>query len=135
MPVAAVDAVQYPFRALDFFQLLRKRQRIEDRVRVRVVAQGVAFSGDPPRQRGMLFGFAADQEEAGTHVVPGDRVEEVLSYVEFFSTELEARLRRKIEQAISQDRIGLEESARVLRRFKAGLAGYTYLTRDAEAPQ
>ncbi|MEM7306385.1 MAG: biosynthetic arginine decarboxylase [Planctomycetota bacterium] len=67
-----------------------------------------------------------------THVVPGDRVDEVLSYVEFFQAELEARLRRKIEQAIDEDRISFEESARVLKRFKAGLAGYTYLTRDTE---
>ena len=68
-----------------------------------------------------------------THVVPGDRVEEVLSYVEFFGSELEVRLRRKIEQAIDEDRISFEESARVLRRFQAGLTGYTYLTRHTEA--
>jgi arginine decarboxylase len=65
-----------------------------------------------------------------THVVPGDRVQEVLSYVEYFEADLEAALRRKIEQAIAEDRISFEESARVLKRFKAGLAGYTYLTRD-----
>ncbi len=67
-----------------------------------------------------------------THVVPGDRVQEVLSYVEYFEAELEASLRRKIEQAIDEDRISYEESARLLKRFKAGLAGYTYLTRDTE---
>jgi arginine decarboxylase len=65
-----------------------------------------------------------------THVVPGDRVQEVLSYVEYFEADLEAALRRKIEQAIGEDRISFEESAKVLKRFKAGLAGYTYLTRD-----
>jgi arginine decarboxylase len=65
-----------------------------------------------------------------THVVPGDRVQEVLSYVEYFEADLEAALRRKIEQAIDEDRISYEESARILNRFKAGLAGYTYLSRD-----
>jgi arginine decarboxylase len=65
-----------------------------------------------------------------THVVPGDRVQEVLSYVEYFEADLEAALRRRIEQAIDEDRISYEESALVLSRFKAGLAGYTYLTRD-----
>jgi arginine decarboxylase len=65
-----------------------------------------------------------------THVVPGDRVQEVLSYVEYFEADLEAALRRRIEQAIDEDRISYEESALILSRFKAGLAGYTYLTRD-----
>lgn len=71
-----------------------------------------------------------DHKPRLTHVVPGDRVQEVLSYVEFFEPELEASLRRKIERAIDEDRISFEESAAILHRFKAGLAGYTYLNRD-----
>jgi arginine decarboxylase len=71
-----------------------------------------------------------DRKPRLTHVVPGDRVQEVLSYVEFFEPELEASLRRKIERAIDEDRISFEESAAILNRFKAGLSGYTYLNRD-----
>jgi len=68
-----------------------------------------------------------------THVVRGDKVEEVLSYVEYFETDLLASLRRNIEKAIEEDRISFEESARLLRRYEAGLASYTYLTRDRDA--
>jgi arginine decarboxylase len=61
------------------------------------------------------------------HVVPGDKVQEVLSYVEYFPVELLQRLRASIERAIDEDRLSLEESAALLRRFEAGLASYTYL--------
>ena len=45
-------------------------------------------------------------------------------------------LRRRIEQSIEEDRMSLEESAALLKRFEAGLASYTYLiTPDrVEAP-
>ena len=56
-----------------------------------------------------------------------DNVEEVLSYVEYFRTDLLDTLRRRIEQAIEDDRMSLEESAALAKRFEAGLASYTYL--------
>jgi len=62
-----------------------------------------------------------------THFVEGNNVEEVLSYVEYFRTDLLDTLRRRIEQAIDEDRISLEESAALAKRFEAGLASYTYL--------
>ncbi len=65
-----------------------------------------------------------------THVVRGDRVQDVLSYVEYFENDLLASLRRNIERAIEEDRLTSEDSARILRRYVSGLAGYTYLTRD-----
>jgi arginine decarboxylase len=65
-----------------------------------------------------------------THVVRGDRVEEVLSYVEYFEPELLASLRRSVERAIEKGLISFEESARLLRRYELGLASYTYLTPD-----
>ncbi len=71
-----------------------------------------------------------------SHFVPGDNVEAVLSYVEYFRTDLFDTLRRRIEQSIEEDRMSLEESAALLKRFEAGLASYTYLiTPDrVEAP-
>ena len=71
-----------------------------------------------------------------SHFVPGDNVEAVLSYVEYFRTDLMDTLRRRIEQSIEEDRMSLEESAALLKRFEAGLASYTYLiTPDrVEAP-
>ncbi len=62
-----------------------------------------------------------------THFVPGDNVEEVLSYVEYFRTDLVASLRQQVERAIHEDRISFEESAGLLRRLESGLGSYTYL--------
>ncbi|MEO0651011.1 MAG: biosynthetic arginine decarboxylase [Planctomycetota bacterium] len=64
------------------------------------------------------------------HVVPGDRVKEVLSYVEYFEADLLSQLRRSIESALEEDRLTFEESALLLRRYEQGLAGYTYLEAD-----
>ena len=61
------------------------------------------------------------------HVVRGDRVEEVLSYVEYFEDDLLARLHKNIESALERDRLTLEESALLQRRYEQALAGYTYL--------
>jgi arginine decarboxylase len=66
------------------------------------------------------------------HVVRGDRVQEVLSYVEYFETDLLANVRRSIEKALAEDRLSFEESAALLRRYEQGLAGYTYLARSQE---
>jgi arginine decarboxylase len=63
-----------------------------------------------------------------THVVRGDRVTEVLSYVEYFEGDLLARLRRSIEAALAADRLTFEESALLQKRYEKGLAGYTYLS-------
>ncbi|QDU83575.1 Biosynthetic arginine decarboxylase [Planctomycetes bacterium Pla163] len=65
-----------------------------------------------------------------THVVEGDRVREVLSYVEYFPGEMLAQLRRRLEQALEEDRLSFEESALILKRYEEGLNGYTYLSRD-----
>ena len=66
------------------------------------------------------------------HVVRGDRVQDVLGYVEYFETELLDGLRRRAESAIESDRMSHEDSARLLRRYVDGLAGYTYLTRPVD---
>jgi arginine decarboxylase len=64
------------------------------------------------------------------HVVRGDRVQDVLSYVEYFETDLLDNLRRHIEAALEQGRISFEESALIYDRYETGLHGYTYLTRE-----
>ena len=65
-----------------------------------------------------------------THVVRGDRTQEMLSYVEYFEDDLLARMRRHIEQSLHDGRMSLEESALLQRRYEAGLASYTYLARE-----
>ena len=61
------------------------------------------------------------------HVVEGDTVNEVLSYVQYEPADLIARLRTSAEQALRQGRITAQESARLLQAYRRGLHGYTYL--------
>ncbi|MGH9660419.1 MAG: biosynthetic arginine decarboxylase, partial [Bryobacteraceae bacterium] len=60
-------------------------------------------------------------------VIKGDTVREVLDYVQFKSDALVAQLRRDVETALREGRIGYEESGRLLRFYEEGLHGYTYL--------
>jgi arginine decarboxylase len=75
-----------------------------------------------------------DLDDAGrprlTHVLRGERVQDVLEYVEYFESDLLANLRRSVEKSLEEERITFEESALLYRRYEAGLHGYTYLTRD-----
>ena len=68
-----------------------------------------------------------------TNVLRGDRVKEVLSYVDFFEEDLLRGLRRHVEDALDAGRFDYEDSARFWRRYEEGLRGYTYLTRDGGA--
>jgi arginine decarboxylase len=65
-----------------------------------------------------------------THVLRGERVQDVLEYVEYFEPDLLSNLRRSVEKALEDGRITFEESALLYRRYEAGLHGYTYLTRE-----
>ena len=62
-----------------------------------------------------------------THVVPGDRVREVLEYVDYSETELLRRLRGHVEDALDAERLTLEDSALFWERYESALASYTYL--------
>ncbi len=65
-------------------------------------------------------------------VIKGDSVREVLNYVQFSSDALVARLRRDVEAALREGRLGYEESGRLLRFYEEGLHGYTYLEESRE---
>ncbi len=75
-----------------------------------------------------------DLDESGrarlTHVLRGERVQDVLEYVEYFEADLLQSLRRSVEKSLEEGRITFEESALLYRRYEAGLHGYTYLTRE-----
>jgi len=60
-------------------------------------------------------------------VIKGDTVREVLDYVQYKTESLIARLRRSVEAAVREGRLGYEESGRLLRFYEEGLHGYTYL--------
>jgi arginine decarboxylase len=61
------------------------------------------------------------------HLIDGDTVREVLSYVEFNADELLARMRREVERAIKAGKLTIAESAQLMRFYEKGLNGYTYL--------
>jgi arginine decarboxylase len=62
------------------------------------------------------------------HVVEGDSVSEVLSYVQYSKTDLVSRVRRAVEVALRDKRLTMAESGRLMRRYEEALEGYTYLT-------
>ncbi len=61
------------------------------------------------------------------HVVEGDTVREVLAYVQFESHDLQERLRQSIEKSLRAGTLTPEDSAKIQKRFKEALEGYTYL--------
>jgi arginine decarboxylase len=60
-------------------------------------------------------------------VVQGDTVREVLKYVQYNSQTLLDQFRKDVEVAVREQRIGYEESGRLLKFYEEGLNGYTYL--------
>jgi arginine decarboxylase len=64
------------------------------------------------------------------HVVEGDSVAEVLTYVQYSKEDLISRVRRAVEAALREKRLTMAESGRLMRRYEEGLEGYTYLTDD-----
>ncbi|MEO8361334.1 MAG: biosynthetic arginine decarboxylase, partial [Vicinamibacteria bacterium] len=64
------------------------------------------------------------------HVVEGDSVTEVLSYVQYSKDDLIARVRRAVEVALREKRLTMAESGRLMKRYEEGLEGYTYLSSE-----
>ncbi len=65
------------------------------------------------------------------HLVVGDDVKDVLSYVQYDQRQLTERVRKLIEKSLRAGRISLEDSALLRRRYEQGLADYTYLRDEA----
>ena len=63
-------------------------------------------------------------------VVMGDSIAEVLQYVDYSPESLLRSLRKHTEDALRAKRITLEESKQLIKRFREGLSGYTYLDTD-----
>jgi arginine decarboxylase len=62
------------------------------------------------------------------HVVEGDSVAEVLSYVQYNKEDLVSRVRRSVEAALREKRLSMAESGRFMKRYEEALEGYTYLS-------
>jgi arginine decarboxylase len=61
------------------------------------------------------------------HVVEGDTVTEVLSYVQYNRPELIESIRRASEDSILRGTISKHEARLLMRHYEEGLSGYTYL--------
>lgn len=62
------------------------------------------------------------------HVVKGDTMTEVLSYVQYDAEDLVENIRRRAEQALLEKRITIRESQRLLQNYERSLGRYTYLS-------
>ncbi len=67
------------------------------------------------------------------HIVEGDTVSDVLSYVQYNVPLLIDRMRKMVERAVREKKITLEESALFTSFYMNGMKGYTYLE-EPEAP-
>ena len=61
--------------------------------------------------------------------LPGDSVEDVLSYVEFDPKEMRSRFREKAEQAVQDGLITAKQRREIIGAYDDGLRGYTYYER------
>jgi arginine decarboxylase len=61
------------------------------------------------------------------HIVEGDNVREVLSYVQYDAEKLRQEIRRECERAVRDNRLTVSESQALSKAYENGLQGYTYL--------
>ncbi|WP_414527294.1 biosynthetic arginine decarboxylase [Nodularia chucula] len=61
------------------------------------------------------------------HVVKGDTMSEVLSYVQYDSEDMIENIRQRCEKALEEKHITLAESQRLLQTYEQSLGRYTYL--------
>ena len=62
------------------------------------------------------------------HVVKGDTMTEVVSYVQYDAEDLIENIRKRTEQALQEKRITLLEAQRLLQTYEQSLSRYTYLS-------
>ncbi len=60
-------------------------------------------------------------------VIEGDTVREVLQYVQYSADDLMRSMRKRVERALRDQRLTLDESRVLLKFYENGLEGYTYL--------
>ncbi|MCA9794904.1 MAG: biosynthetic arginine decarboxylase, partial [Candidatus Eremiobacteraeota bacterium] len=64
------------------------------------------------------------------HVVRGDKMSEVLSWVQYNPADLVENVRQKTEEAASKGTITLEQAQTLIENYETCLRGYTYLARE-----
>jgi arginine decarboxylase len=71
--------------------------------------------------------LAEDGQVNIDEVIEGDTVSQVLRYVQFSAEELMRTMRKRVETALRDKKLTLDESRVLLRFYESGLKGYTYL--------
>ncbi|MCC5829849.1 MAG: biosynthetic arginine decarboxylase [Phycisphaeraceae bacterium] len=71
--------------------------------------------------------IGADGRPRIDEVIEGDTVRDVLKYVQYSADDLKRQMRQRVEQAVQQKKITLEESRLLWKFYESGLEGYTYL--------
>ena len=61
------------------------------------------------------------------HIVKGDKIKNVLNYVEYDPEDLIEIMRRRTELALKEHRITIDEAQKLLSNYERGLDSYTYL--------
>jgi arginine decarboxylase len=74
-------------------------------------------------------GVDSDGELEINHVVEGDSVREVLNYVEYDTNDLVDRLRVSVDKCLRNSTLLPEEAAKLQKRYREALEGYTYLVK------
>ena len=64
------------------------------------------------------------------HIVEGDSVREVLSYVQYDAERLRQEIRRECEKAVRDNRLTVADSQSLSKAYEGGLQGYTYLEEE-----
>jgi arginine decarboxylase len=75
-------------------------------------------------------GNGDDYDYEVSHVVKGDSIHEVLSYVEYEPSVMVERMRLQAERAKREGRITVDQVKLLMRHYEESLGSYTYLTDD-----
>lgn len=65
-----------------------------------------------------------------SHVIKGDTVSEVLSYVQYNTEKMVEQVRRQAERALNEGRMTLEQLRMFMAHYEESMRGYTYLRDD-----
>jgi arginine decarboxylase len=65
-----------------------------------------------------------------SHVIKGDTVSEVLSYVQYNTEKMVEQVRRQAERALNEGRMTLEQLRSFMAHYEESMRGYTYLRDD-----
>ena len=68
-----------------------------------------------------------DDDYSVTHVIKGDTISEVLSYVQYNAEKMVEGVRRQAERALREGRMSLEQLRMFMRHYEEAMQGYTYL--------